>query len=222
MWARGQLAAYEYVARGSQCEGSSRKPVMDYIFPDEHLIRFDYWRSVMYAHIERWLQTQVPQGEGVEFGGSNGIIQGFCPNVHWENRDYPAYDILDPASWDREWDLVVLDQILEHTERPWEIFEHLGRCVRGVAIITVPFLIPIHGCPADYWRLTPATLQSLASRHFSTVHLNSWGSTLAAWWLQVYRETATLMENVPEDIWRSCLTDNDPTKPVVIWSLTRK
>jgi len=194
----------------------------DYVSPSQALLEFDYWRAAMYAHIERWLQTQTPAGAGVEFGGSNGIIQSFCPQVQWENRDYPEYDILEPVSWDGQWDVVVLDQVLEHVERPWEVFDHLGKATTGLAVVTMPFMLGIHGCPDDFWRMTPEMMARLARPQFPTVHVNSWGNALTAWWLQVYRETSALMKNEPREAWMTALSDSDPATPFVVWGLFHK
>lgn len=181
---------------------------------------YDYWREVMYKRIK---ETLVPvEGQGVEFGGSNGIIQGMFPKVTWEVRKHPPYDIIDKGSYERDWDVIVADQILEHVARPWDAMELIGKHTKQVAIITVPFLIGLHMRPRDYWRMTPRTIQMLASPYFTGIHIDSWGSAKVAYWHAIYNRTERLLSSVPEVEWEQGLKDNDPNKPFVIWAILRK
>lgn len=184
--------------------------------------RRDYWRAVMYAHLKARLAEIAPTGSGAEFGASNGEIMSYCPGVQWELRDYPQHDVLDAASWDRHWDVVVLDQILEHVLRPWEAIEHLCRCTDRVAVIAMPFLIGLHPCPSDCWRITPEMLRNLTEANFRTVEIRSWGHSVANYWHSLYNDTATLMANVSEMEWLGGLLINDESKPFHIWAILEK
>ena len=188
---------------------------------DEELIKADYWRAVMYSSLKEQLAGLGLSGSGVEFGGSNGIIQSYCPGVSWETRGYPPFNVLDSSSWDKEWDVVVLDQILEHVERPWEVFDHIGRTCK-TAIITVPFLIGVHPCPTDYWRMTPQAIEMLASPHFSKIDTRSWGNTEVNFLHSEYDITGVMMANTEERVWREGLESNDEYKPFVIWAVLSK
>jgi hypothetical protein len=177
----------------------------------------------MYANLKPRLAMLDLHGSGVEFGGSNGEIQSYCPGIEWVTRGYPDYDIQNPASWDCEWDVVILDQIMEHVERPWEVFDHLARCTRKVAVIAMPFLIGVHPCPDDCWRLTPSTIRRLAlAAGFAKVAINSWGHSLANFWHSSYDRTEIMMEHVPEIEWRGALVMNDEAKPFHIWAILEK
>lgn len=184
----------------------------------DELLRSDYWRACMYADLSKVLSELNISGEGVEFGGSNGVIQSFCPNVKWTDMPYPPYDVCDPASWNREWDVVVLDQILEHTKEPWTALENIGRHAK-VAIITVPFLLSIHKCPGDYWRMTPDALRAMAEPHFKSIYIKSWGNPVVSAWYTKYNLTSNMMAGESEEAWRRELTRNDPNNPVVIWAV---
>jgi len=183
------------------------------------LARADYWRAVMYLRLKQTLPDF--EGEGVEFGGSNGIIQGMLPQVKFEVRRYPAYDITDPNSFEREWDVLIADQILEHVDRPWKAFELIGEHARA-AIITVPFMIRIHGSPRDYWRMTPKAIQMMAQPYFNKIDIQSWGTAKASYWHNLYNRTSELFRNVPEEELIAELMDNVPNKPFVIWAVLRK
>lgn len=188
----------------------------------DELARQDYWRAVMYTKIRESLAGEAITGDGVEFGGSNGIIQSMLPGVIWETRRHPPYDIGDGASYERSWDVIVADQVLEHVARPWEAMRLIGEHTRKLAIITVPFLIGIHNSPGDYWRMTPQAISRLAAPHFSGIAIQSWGNAKAAYWHAIYNRTSRLMRNVPEVELDAGLSENDASKPFVIWAILRK
>ncbi len=188
----------------------------------DQLAKNDYWRAVMYARMCISLAGETIRGSGVEFGGSNGIIQAMLPGVQWEVRSHPPYDIIDTGSYERNWDVIVADQILEHVARPWEAMRLIGEHTNKMAIITVPFLIGIHNCPRDYWRMTPAAIATLASPYFPHIDIQSWGNAKAAYWHAIYNRTNRMIRNVPEAELDAALNDNDPNKPFVIWSILRK
>jgi len=54
------------------------------------LAKQDYWRGVMYTRIREALASESISGEGVEFGGSNGIIQSWgTAKVNYWHSLYP-------------------------------------------------------------------------------------------------------------------------------------
>lgn len=64
---------------------------------------------------------------------------------------------------DRSVGTVVALNIFEHVERFWLGFREIERVLRddGAVLISVPFHFKIHAYPSDYWRFTPAALDSL-------------------------------------------------------------
>jgi hypothetical protein len=196
------------------------EPLSIMVIP-EPLIRRDYWRAYCYTEIKQQLQAIAPTGDGVEFGGSEGSIQSMCPGVAWENRDYPGYDIQDPVSFERQWDWLVADNILEHIDRPWEAAKLIGEHATN-AIITVPFLIGVHNCPSDYFRMTPAALHSMFDPYYDEIDIRSWGNSLANYYHSFYIMTDQLLGAVPEEEWRAALYANDPAHPFLIWAIMRR
>jgi hypothetical protein len=183
----------------------------------------DYWRTVMYLQLQEQLASIVPVGSGVEFGGSNGVIQSMCPDVRFETRYYPKYDVLDTASWKSGWDVIVADQMLEHVKRPWEVFDNLAKHTKQVAVITVPFLALVHPCPDDYWRITQNGIKELAGNNWASVEVRSWGNKRAVRWLAEYAfDMPSLLENVPMNELLEVLDENDNSLPVMIWAVMRK
>jgi hypothetical protein len=62
---------------------------------------------------------------------------------------------------DRTFGLVLADQVLEHTPRPWLIAAEMQRVARldGIVHVEVPFNFPYHGAPYDFFRFTPSALR---------------------------------------------------------------
>lgn len=186
------------------------------------LARNDYWRAVMYTRLQESLSRESVSGDGVEFGGSNGIIQNMLPAVVWEVRRFPEYDVTKAAAFDRNWDVIVTDQILEHTAQPWEAMRLIGEHTRQMAIVTVPFLIGIHNSPKDYWRMTPKAIQMLAQPHFRHIDIQTWGTPKVSYWHAIYNRTSRLIADVPEVELDAQLNSNDEKKPFVIWAILKK
>lgn len=55
--------------------------------------------------------------------------------------------------------------VFEHVEKFWLGFEEIQRVLRpdGILMVCCPYFFHIHDYPSDYWRFTPASLQSLLS-----------------------------------------------------------
>lgn len=182
----------------------------------------DYWRAVMYSKLRETLLKVDVDGVALEFGGSNGIIQGMLPKLKWEVRGYPPYDITKEASYEQDWDVIVADQILEHTERPWEAMRLIGEHTKKMAIITVPFMIGIHNSPVDCWRMTPRTIRKLAEPYFKDIDIQTWGNSTVNNWHAMYRRTSRLIQDVSNEELMQGINLNDVGQPFVIWSILKK
>ncbi len=57
---------------------------------------------------------------------------------------------------DNEFDTVLCTEVLEHVPNAWNGFSEIARVLKpgGYAIVTVPFLMPTHEAPHDYYRYT--------------------------------------------------------------------
>lgn len=64
-------------------------------------------------------------------------------------------------------DSVLLVDVLEHLEHPDQALNEIFRVLKtkGVLILQVPFLYPIHDAPCDYRRWSKFGLEQMASRH---------------------------------------------------------
>jgi hypothetical protein len=190
------------------------------MFDLEHCMNNDYWRVVIYSDINEILSSLDLSGTGVEFGGANGVIQKMIPGVKFENRDFPAYDAVNPKSWEHNWDVVILDQVLEHTTRPWEVFDLIGKHTNKVAIVTVPFLVYLHPYPIDYWRFSKECIASLAEPYFNNIKTGSWGNKVANAWCANSGLTPQPLVSCGE--MEEALKVNDENQPLLVWGIFQK
>jgi hypothetical protein len=53
--------------------------------------------------------------------------------------------------------------VLEHSRRPWLMATNLERALvdGGTIVVLVPWVWRIHAYPSDYWRMTPAAIESI-------------------------------------------------------------
>lgn len=209
------LAGYDPAEYCATTFRKAKSPISD------ALIQRDYFRAVCYTELARQLGDIKPVGAGVEFGGSEGSIQAMCPDVKWETRYYPPYDVCKPESFERNWDWLIVDSILEHVEKPWEAARLIGEHA-DAAIVTVPFLIGVHACPSDFYRMTADALMSLFSPYYDHIDIRSWGNADACYYHAKYDRTDVLLATEPEDKWRSALYCNDTHKPFLIWAVMWK
>lgn len=67
---------------------------------------------------------------------------------------------------DGSFDTIICTQVLEHVARPWIVLQEMARILRvgGRCIITVPFMMPSHSDPYDFFRYTPDGAASLCEQ----------------------------------------------------------
>lgn len=143
-----------------------------------------YSRCALYlSHID-FARTHLaprsgPPLKAIEFGGSNGFLAELFDGVDYEVApNAPEVDVQDLSAYPAdEYDLVILDEILEHVARPWVAVEEVRRILKpgGCLIASSPFLIAEHRMPKDYWRFTKDGYRVLLDQ-YSTVETGSWGN----------------------------------------------
>jgi SAM-dependent methyltransferase len=116
---------------------------------------------------------------GVEFGGSENTIPPMLPDAEFTLApNFPECDVHDLSAWpEAHYDLVIVEQVLEHLADPARAVEQLRLRLKpgGLLIATTPFLIRIHGYPHDFQRWTPAGLKREFAA-FREVDVHTWGS----------------------------------------------
>lgn len=161
--------------------------IFDDLTPDllpESFYEQQYSRAAMYISHANFLAKHLPQKRGrdlniIEFGGSNGFIKTLFNGSFYEIApNAPIVDIHDLSAFPRNYyDFVILDEILEHVEKPWIAVEEIYQILKpgGCLITSSPFLIAVHKVPNDYWRFTKDGMAVLLDK-FSAVETYSWGN----------------------------------------------
>lgn len=172
-------------------------------------------RTVAYREIDAFLDTlPLSEMDALE------IAAGW----KWRTRrwrsftemNWPDYDICEDVL-DRQFDIVIADNVWEHLLHPWRATEHVLRMLKpgGIFVNVTPFLIRHHPIPTDCTRWT-----ELGMRHFlgdvgfdpARIETGSWGNAGAVK-ANLHRWARTG--------WRSRLR-NDPDFPVTVWAIARK
>ncbi len=150
-----------------------------------------YWIERRY--LRRAAQRLAPMARGTLLdigGGERPYGELFAPYVdRYVGLEYPPMcDNLVPEIWDllprvrhvvdvwgsgnalpfasESVDSVLLCEVIEHVPDPERILREACRVLRsgGRALVTVPFLVPLHQLPYDYYRFTEEGLRVLFTR----------------------------------------------------------
>jgi len=144
----------------------------------QHFVRYPY-----YMKLKVWVtQGTIPNTaltRAIEFGASNGVIPAILNKTNYTVApNWPEVDIQHLHQYkDDNFDVVVIDQILEHVADPKSAINEIFRILRkgGTCICATPFLIKIHGNYGDYWRFAELGLRQLFSQ-YSEVEVFGWGN----------------------------------------------
>lgn len=77
-----------------------------------------------------------------------------------------------------EFNTIISSSVIEHLQEPEQIFREMHRVLKkeGIAILSVPFLYPLHEEPYDYFRYTKYALEMFASKnHFKVLECRTTG-----------------------------------------------
>lgn len=133
----------------------------------------------MNAKVLEWLAEVVRNttfdGPVVEFGAKQpddqvgySDVRKFFPVERYVGCDIaegPGVDVVSDMERTSfppdEFRTVVCLETLEHVKHPWRAVREAWRILKpgGHLLISVPFRVPIHGYPSDYWRMTPGALE---------------------------------------------------------------
>lgn len=159
------------------------------------MARYDSWlgrlsklrsRQGLYEFLEREYST-IPRGARVLSVGAGGEVDELLARFSSANElDVISIDI-DPARGPElvgdicklpllanAFDAVVLSEVLEHVHSPADGLRNLHGALKhgGRLILTVPFILPMHDRPHDYFRFTVYGLELLL-RDFRDVHISA-------------------------------------------------
>lgn len=130
----------------------------------------------------------------LEVSGSNEILKTLLGKGNsFKKISYPEYNVLNlhKKIEANKYDWVILDQVLEHIENPFQAMIQLWRVLKpgGKLILLVPSFYVYHYGPWDYWRFTCDSLKVLVapfesvelcgsyrSRDFVRLYIDKWPS----------------------------------------------
>lgn len=154
-------------------------------------------RRGLYSFLEEQMETIAPRSSVLLVGSSGGIddlVRSAAARIGFQVMSMdidPARkpDIVgDLCSHDfgRPFDVILVPEVLEHIVTPHVAIDNVHRFLRpgGKAIVTTPFIFPIHDRPHDFFRYTRYGLAYLL-REFQSVDIrarNSWGEAIAVLW----------------------------------------
>jgi len=201
------------------------KVAMDSMFPGtpgKDIGDLCYIRAY-YPLLAKSLQQFNRKGiKAIEFGGSNKKLLDFLPEVDYEIApNYPEVDIQELKQYpDNCYDLVLLDQILEHVEDPFKAVEEIRRILKpgGTLVAAVPFLFYIHPTPDDFWRFTESGIRKLCEK-FSGVDVNAWGNRVAMNIINRYGYPITVRQ---AKAMLGFSYRNEKNFPMIYWFLAQK
>lgn len=180
-------------------------------------------RWAMYESVSEWLGSRDWKGRSVaEFGHTNDVLRAFTDGAVYLLLEYPEHDVqrLDRVPSD-QFDLAILDQTLEHVPDPERALAEVRRVLKpgGTAIVTTPFLVPLHGTKdyGDYTRWAPQGMETLLRRCGFDAQVYSWGNLPAA------RELLGSMYLTAADARAKRIgvghADSDAPFPVTVWAI---
>lgn len=180
-----------------------------------------HWqRVVMYRTCREWLHDLGPRNLNcaeISTSQRNDVWRG----MEWKSYselNWPEFDICDSDEiTEAAFDLVIADQVFEHLLWPYRAGRNIHAMLRtgGYALITVPFMIPVHEVPVDCSRWTETGLRYLLAEcgfDLEEVRTGSWGNRSSV--------KANLRHWARHGWFRS--NKNDPRYPVAVWALARK
>lgn len=130
--------------------------------------------------------------------------------------NYPAYDICNDKI-DRQFDLVIADQVFEHLLWPYRAGRNVFDMVKpgGYFLIMTPFMIRIHDVPVDCTRWTEVGIRYFLAEcgfDLDTIKTGAWGNRSALKANLVTWARVGWRRNFP----------NEPAYPQSIWAMARK
>jgi SAM-dependent methyltransferase len=124
----------------------------------------------------------------------NGCYKPLFSNPKWnyiglDRATGPNVDrVLDDDSiWnnvaDKEFDVLVTGQTLEHVKRPWLFMKEAARIIRpgGLICAIAPYQWGYHEHPIDCWRMYPEAMKAImedAGLQIMSVHMNAIADTV--------------------------------------------
>ena len=154
----------------------------------------DLWKKKNVTYRRSWLDFYLHTfskemcGLVIDLGGKHDNKRGsFKPpehqarawwyiNLDWETAPNIYADVTRTPLEDQSVDCILCTEVLEHLPNPQACVDEVHRLLRndGVALVSVPFVYPVHADPYDFQRFTEDGLRRLF-REFKSVEVNRMG-----------------------------------------------
>ena len=177
----------------------------------------EWVRLIMDQETDRFVRSLNYRSlDAAEVSGLKWQHFGFAS---YKSLNYPDFDVcLPPPTGLPAFDIIIIEQVLEHVYRPFRAVRTLHAMLRpgGWLIVTAPFLMRVHNTPVDCSRWTPLGLKYLlAEGGFSidSIETGAWGNRYCA--RASYRR-------IPRYIPALHSLTNDPIYPLVVWAFAKK
>ena len=134
------------------------------------LIKKVFFRKLSRVREGEFLEKYSSNLKTLDIGAKSKENNKYFSNITILNTEsYEGVDIVANAEnltgtvQDESFDIVLCLSVLEHSKYPKKIIEEIERILkkRGVAIISVPFIMSLHDTPEDYWGFTKYGLLEL-------------------------------------------------------------
>jgi SAM-dependent methyltransferase len=177
----------------------------------------DYWvRVVRRAEWHGFLAAEAKHFPSIlEISGEIDSPWQKYATGDYVNAGYPHFDIARDCL-DQKFDVIIAEEVFEHLPNPDAAARNVHAMLKptGVFLVSVPFLIKLHGPPAygDFHRWSPDGLRAFLGAHgFGNVDARSWGNADA------------IIANLKG--WRNYgwgkNLENDPELPASVWAYAR-
>jgi len=193
----------------------------------------NWLRVPMYSEMRVTLSRNFGTGQlkgrrAIEIGGSEGtlvrILTGLGAQVE-VSPNYPQVDAENLPYANESYDVVVLDQVVEHLEHPWRAVQEMRRVLRpkGICVCTSVFIFPLHigtdsagNTYGDYYRFSPFGFKALFEG-FDILSADGWGNIDAVKMTFDSSQTGSSLDDV-----RRLYDHSESRNHIVTWCIAQK
>jgi SAM-dependent methyltransferase len=176
----------------------------------------DWCRIVMNEDTKKMVhELDIANIDAIEISGRAWKKTGFRS---YTSTRYPEFDIGGTINLDTKYDLILAEQVFEHVRHPAAAIKNIFNLLKpgGRFMLTIPFLLKVHGSPEDFQRWTPDGLRHfLADAGFTDVDVRSWGNRQC---VIAYLDYESLPLFNPE----VHSLKNEPDITMQVWAMARK
>jgi SAM-dependent methyltransferase len=173
-------------------------------------------RVVMNQRTAEYVNTlNVREMDALEVSGEHWAK---FPFRSYRQASLPEFDICARPLENEKWDIIFVEQVLEHVLFPRAATKNLWQMLRpnGILVVTTPFLIRLHDFPVDCSRWTELGMRHLlmeAGFNSDNIETGAWGNRIC------------LIANLKTWPWYLPpihSLKNEPLYPLVVWAFARK